>query len=221
MKCSRGVTRFLLPLKNQQHILRQTLVSIVFMFYLSELFALECHGSASKKKKSSPFHLPLPLKNDFLLCCICLDVFTDPVTIPCKHSFCKNCITQHWTLNVRNTCPMCRSAFHRRPELNVDASIAEKVHQLRQLTGRESSICSKERQDKADVLCDVCARTKRKAVKSCLMTVNLQRLFRKILQQGQFKEKTGWTVGAIREAGNTGSQDKFKLHQNCQNAVKM
>ncbi|XP_035809959.1 E3 ubiquitin/ISG15 ligase TRIM25-like [Amphiprion ocellaris] len=144
MKCSRGVTRFLLPLKNQQHILRQTL-----------------HVDMSA---TSSF-----LSHDELLCCICLDVFTDPVTIPCKHSFCKNCITQHWTLNVRNTCPMCRSAFHRRPELNVDASIAEKVHQLRQLTGRESSICSKERQDKADVLCDVCARTKRKAVKSCLV----------------------------------------------------
>uniref|UniRef100_A0A3Q3GMR7 E3 ubiquitin-protein ligase TRIM39-like n=1 Tax=Labrus bergylta TaxID=56723 RepID=A0A3Q3GMR7_9LABR len=34
------------------------------------------------------------LHEDQFLCSICLDVFTDPVTIPCGHNFCKTCITE-------------------------------------------------------------------------------------------------------------------------------
>uniref|UniRef100_A0A668UQ71 RING-type domain-containing protein n=1 Tax=Oreochromis aureus TaxID=47969 RepID=A0A668UQ71_OREAU len=43
---------------------------------------------------------------DQFLCSICLDVFTDPVSIPCGHNFCKNCITQYWDMNQRCQCPM-------------------------------------------------------------------------------------------------------------------
>uniref|UniRef100_A0A3Q4G0P8 RING-type domain-containing protein n=1 Tax=Neolamprologus brichardi TaxID=32507 RepID=A0A3Q4G0P8_NEOBR len=31
---------------------------------------------------------------DQFLCSICLDVFTDPVSTPCGHNFCKTCISQ-------------------------------------------------------------------------------------------------------------------------------
>uniref|UniRef100_A0A8C9XCN8 B30.2/SPRY domain-containing protein n=1 Tax=Sander lucioperca TaxID=283035 RepID=A0A8C9XCN8_SANLU len=41
---------------------------------------------------------------DQFLCSICLDVFTDPVTIPCGHNFCKNCITEHWNTNDQYLC---------------------------------------------------------------------------------------------------------------------
>uniref|UniRef100_A0A3Q3GC45 B30.2/SPRY domain-containing protein n=1 Tax=Labrus bergylta TaxID=56723 RepID=A0A3Q3GC45_9LABR len=44
---------------------------------------------------------PLVDTRGTFLCSICLDVFTDPVSIPCGHNFCKSCITHHWDVNAR------------------------------------------------------------------------------------------------------------------------
>ncbi|XP_053170177.1 E3 ubiquitin-protein ligase TRIM39-like [Scomber japonicus] len=85
---------------------------------------------------------------DQFLCSVCLDVFTHPVTIPCGHNFCKNCITQHWEINEKYKCPICTELFHSRPELRVN-----------------TQRCI----NKGDVPCDVCTETKLKAVKSCLV----------------------------------------------------
>uniref|UniRef100_A0A8P4KNZ4 Uncharacterized protein n=1 Tax=Dicentrarchus labrax TaxID=13489 RepID=A0A8P4KNZ4_DICLA len=69
--------------------------------------------------------------NQFL-CSICLDVFTDPVTIPCGHNFCKTCITEHWNINVQCQCPNCKEVFNTRPELKVNTFISEMAAQFRQ-----------------------------------------------------------------------------------------
>uniref|UniRef100_A0A8D0AEA9 Uncharacterized protein n=1 Tax=Sander lucioperca TaxID=283035 RepID=A0A8D0AEA9_SANLU len=50
---------------------------------------------------------------DQLLCSICLDVFTDPVTTSCGHNFCKNCITEHWNTNDQYLCPLCKEGLKR------------------------------------------------------------------------------------------------------------
>uniref|UniRef100_A0A3Q3ESH4 Uncharacterized protein n=1 Tax=Labrus bergylta TaxID=56723 RepID=A0A3Q3ESH4_9LABR len=84
---------------------------------------------------------------DQFLCSICLDVFNDPVTIPCGHNFCKNCITEHWNTSDQYRCPMCKEAFTNRPKLRVNTFISEMV---------------------GEVLCDVCTGPKLKALKSCL-----------------------------------------------------
>ncbi|XP_029978607.1 nuclear factor 7, brain-like [Sphaeramia orbicularis] len=68
---------------------------------------------------------------DQLLCSICVNVFTDPVTTPCGHNFCKSCICEHWRVNVPYQCPMCEKVFDRRPELNVNALISELVSPFR------------------------------------------------------------------------------------------
>ncbi|CZT18196.1 uncharacterized protein RCC_04036 [Ramularia collo-cygni] len=41
-------------------------------------------------------------------CSICTDPFKEPVALPCKHIFCKECIVEWLSLPVRNTCPFCR-----------------------------------------------------------------------------------------------------------------
>uniref|UniRef100_A0A3Q3E6W8 Uncharacterized protein n=1 Tax=Labrus bergylta TaxID=56723 RepID=A0A3Q3E6W8_9LABR len=47
------------------------------------------------------------LSEEQFLCSICLDVFTDPVSIPCGHNFCKSCITHHWDENTNSGEVLC------------------------------------------------------------------------------------------------------------------
>ncbi|XP_030281486.1 E3 ubiquitin-protein ligase TRIM39-like [Sparus aurata] len=108
------------------------------------------------------------LTEDQFLCSICLDVFTDPVTIPCGHNFCKTCITQHWD---KCQCPNCKKIFNTRPELQVNTFISEMAAQFRQSAQQKASSSSSEQQvsKPGEVPCDVCTGTKRKALKSCLV----------------------------------------------------
>lgn len=103
------------------------------------------------------------LSEDQFLCCICLDVFTDPVTTPCGHNFCKTCITEHFDINVRWQCPMCKQVFRTRPELHVNTFISAMVAQFRQEQFRQQ-----QESEPGPVPCDVCTGTKVRAVKSCL-----------------------------------------------------
>ncbi|XP_070711626.1 E3 ubiquitin-protein ligase TRIM39-like isoform X1 [Pempheris klunzingeri] len=96
---------------------------------------------------------------DQFLCSICLDVLTDPVSTPCGHNFCKTCITEHWNTNDRFLCPLCNKAFTTRPDLCVNTLLSEMVsHSSEQQVSKPR-----------EVPCDVCAGTKLKALKSCLV----------------------------------------------------
>ncbi|XP_074490449.1 E3 ubiquitin-protein ligase TRIM21-like isoform X1 [Sebastes fasciatus] len=111
------------------------------------------------------------LTEDQFLCSICLDVFTDPVAIPCGHNFCKTCITDHWDINVLCQCPNCKKVFHIRPELQVNTFISEMAAQFRQSAQQKASSSSSEQQaaKPREVPCDACTGTKLKALKSCLV----------------------------------------------------
>ncbi|CAI5685932.1 unnamed protein product [Oreochromis niloticus] len=108
---------------------------------------------------------------DQFLCSICLDVFTDPVTTSCGHNYCKNCISQHWDMNVMCQCPMCNETFYTRPQLRVNTFISEMVAQFRRETQQKASSSSSEQQaaKPGEVPCDVCTGTRLKALKSCLV----------------------------------------------------
>ncbi|XP_074490445.1 E3 ubiquitin-protein ligase TRIM39-like [Sebastes fasciatus] len=112
------------------------------------------------------------LTEDQFLCSICLDVFTDPVTTPCGHNFCKTCITKHRDINVLCQCPNCKKVFSTRPELQVNTFISEMAAQFRQSAQQKASSSSSSEQQAAkpgEVPCDVCTGTKLKALKSCLV----------------------------------------------------
>ncbi|XP_040894464.1 E3 ubiquitin-protein ligase TRIM39-like [Toxotes jaculatrix] len=111
------------------------------------------------------------LTEDQFLCSICLDVFTDPVTLPCGHNFCNKCISEHWDVNVPCQCPSCKEVFNIRPELRVNRFISEMAAQFRLSVEQEASSSCSEQQDAkpGEVPCDVCTGTKLKALKSCLV----------------------------------------------------
>ncbi|XP_037623509.1 LOW QUALITY PROTEIN: E3 ubiquitin-protein ligase TRIM21-like [Sebastes umbrosus] len=114
------------------------------------------------------------LTEDQFLCSICLDVFTDPVAIPCGHNFCKTCITQHWDINVLCQCPNCQEVFKSKPELRVNTFISEMAAQFRQSAQQKASSSSSEQQaaKPGEVPCDACTGTKLKALKSCLVCLD-------------------------------------------------
>uniref|UniRef100_A0A8C2AX28 Si:ch211-216p19.6 n=1 Tax=Cyprinus carpio TaxID=7962 RepID=A0A8C2AX28_CYPCA len=65
------------------------------------------------------------------LCSICQDFFSDPVTIPCGHNFCMECITQHWDSSMCTQCPLCKKDFHLRPDLGINREFRELIEGLK------------------------------------------------------------------------------------------
>ncbi|KAI3352662.1 hypothetical protein L3Q82_020134 [Scortum barcoo] len=107
---------------------------------------------------------------DQFLCSICLDVFTDPVSTPCGHNFCKNCIDVHWNTTDQCLCPICKKVFSTKPELYINTLFSEMVAQFKSAQQEASSSSSEQQVSKpGEVPCDVCTGTKLKALKSCLV----------------------------------------------------
>ncbi|KAM9314040.1 E3 ubiquitin-protein ligase TRIM21-like isoform 1-T3 [Pholidichthys leucotaenia] len=103
---------------------------------------------------------------DQFLCSICLDVFTDPVSTPCGHNFCKNCITELWNQSTTFKCPNCNEIFYTKPQLKINTFIREMVSQFKSFS---SSSSEQQAVKPGDIPCDVCTGTKLKALKSCLV----------------------------------------------------
>ncbi|XP_060951261.1 E3 ubiquitin-protein ligase TRIM68-like [Limanda limanda] len=110
------------------------------------------------------------LSEDQLLCPICLDTFTKPVSTPCGHNFCLSCLSSYWDNERVYQCPVCKERFERRPDLKVNTFISGLASQFRLLQvtnahtwspgpSKESAECA--------VLCDVCTDVQQQAVKSC------------------------------------------------------
>ncbi|KAM9313817.1 E3 ubiquitin-protein ligase TRIM21-like [Pholidichthys leucotaenia] len=86
------------------------------------------------------------LSEDQFLCSICLDVFTDPVSTPCGHNFCKNCISGHWNQSTIFKCPNCNEKFSTKPQLKINTQFSEIVSQFRQEAQQKSSSSRSEQQ---------------------------------------------------------------------------
>uniref|UniRef100_A0A8C1KFW5 Uncharacterized protein n=1 Tax=Cyprinus carpio TaxID=7962 RepID=A0A8C1KFW5_CYPCA len=94
-----------------------------------------------------------------LQCSICLDVFTDPVSTPCGHNFCKTCLKKCWDNSQTFSCPYCKETFSQRPDLKINTTLREVVDHYKKKTPEK----------KPDVLCDICEERKLKALKSCVV----------------------------------------------------
>ncbi|XP_070786289.1 E3 ubiquitin-protein ligase TRIM39-like [Enoplosus armatus] len=113
----------------------------------------------------SSFSVLASLPEDSFQCSICLNVFSDPVTTPCGHNFCKTCLNEHWDKSGLCHCPMCNKRFHMRPEISTNMVIEEISVQIKKRKVETlQSIFSP-----WQVKCDVCTGMTFKALKSCLV----------------------------------------------------
>ncbi|XP_033979660.1 probable E3 ubiquitin-protein ligase TRIML1 isoform X2 [Trematomus bernacchii] len=101
------------------------------------------------------------------LCSICLDVFTEPVTTPCGHNYCRACISSYWSSRDTIQCPLCQETFRKATKLRVNVEFRDmlEIFKRTKQAGEDGGSPA----GPGDVPCDLCeGNRKRKAVKSCL-----------------------------------------------------
>ncbi|XP_075056575.1 E3 ubiquitin-protein ligase TRIM39-like [Mixophyes fleayi] len=96
-------------------------------------------------------------------CSICLNIYTDPVTLRCGHNFCRVCID--CVLDTQEgsgvyTCPDCREECQERPALTRNITLCN-------IVGRFLS--TRPDQEETGIFCTYCIHSPVPAAKSCLM----------------------------------------------------
>lgn len=74
------------------------------------------------------------LSEKHFLCSLCRKIFTNPVTIPCGHSFCLSCLSHFWSKHPSRYCPHCKRLFAERPNLSINhvlADVSEKYRKIK------------------------------------------------------------------------------------------
>ncbi|XP_077346710.1 E3 ubiquitin/ISG15 ligase TRIM25-like [Lithobates pipiens] len=98
-----------------------------------------------------------------LECSICLNIYTDPVTLKCGHNFCRDCIGHALDTQERSggySCPDCREEFQDRPALRRNITLRNIV---------ENFLSAHPDQEESGVFCTYCIHTPVPAVIFCLL----------------------------------------------------
>ncbi|XP_072331711.1 zinc-binding protein A33-like isoform X2 [Scyliorhinus torazame] len=91
------------------------------------------------------------------ICPICLDFFTDPVSLDCGHNFCRSCISQCWEKKEINSCPECREEFPER-NLRINRALANLTEKTRKLNlnrkEKENKLHCEKHQEELKLFCE-------------------------------------------------------------------
>ncbi|KAM3615714.1 uncharacterized protein V6R79_006603 [Siganus canaliculatus] len=109
----------------------------------------------------------LHLVQDQFSCSICLEVFNKPVSTPCGHNYCKDCLASYWAASGVSQCPLCKQSFQGVPELRVNNDFRDLLEVFRK-TRTDRSVPATS--GHGVVTCDLCdPALKHEALKSCLV----------------------------------------------------
>lgn len=112
----------------------------------------------------------ISIDQDQFCCPVCLEVLRDPVTIPCGHSYCLDCIEDYWNgakQRDQYSCPQCRQVFNPRPLLSRNTVLAEVVEKF--LRSEQVQAASQHLDKAEEVKCSICRVRNSRAVKTCLV----------------------------------------------------
>ncbi|XP_040214340.1 E3 ubiquitin-protein ligase TRIM62-like [Rana temporaria] len=101
-----------------------------------------------------------------LSCSICLNLYTEPVSLKCGHNFCRDCISA--TLDTQEgsgvySCPECRVEFAVRPVLEINRKLYNILEYFKSTLPKT---------EKADIFCTYCLDSPVLAYKTCLQCEN-------------------------------------------------
>jgi len=106
-----------------------------------------------------------------LKCPVCFELYKEPITLTCGHSFCRVCIETSWESREEGTgcvCPNCREVFPQIPKLKKNVNVANLVENIK-LKKREVDVRDAERGDvKSGGTDSYCEHCNGEAVKRCV-----------------------------------------------------
>uniref|UniRef100_H3A025 Tripartite motif containing 35 n=1 Tax=Latimeria chalumnae TaxID=7897 RepID=H3A025_LATCH len=176
---------------------------------------------------------------DEMTCCVCQELFKDPVTLRCGHNFCRECVREYWKEKTSQSCPICR-ADSAIDDLKINYTLRNIVETYNK-EGKKSkvqskSVCSQHREElklycleDQEAICVICQTSRKHENHKCLPIEEAAQEFKEELKNSlkplqdthqkiaELKEKYRGNLNNIHdEADKTEKQikeDFLKLHQ--------
>ncbi|XP_073492181.1 E3 ubiquitin-protein ligase TRIM39-like [Aquarana catesbeiana] len=110
--------------------------------------------------------MALSALGDELSCSICLNLYTEPVSLRCGHNFCRDCIVTALDTQEGSgvySCPECREEYVERPPLEKNRKLCNIVDNFRS---------TQQKKENSEIHCTYCVDSPVGAVKTCLQCEN-------------------------------------------------
>ncbi|CAL8236662.1 unnamed protein product [Arctogadus glacialis] len=76
-----------------------------------------------------------PLFKQYLTCIVCTEIFENPVSLSCHHSFCSSCLQDFWAQAKNKNCPVCRRKSSKDVAVNFSMKELAESYAARQRSG--------------------------------------------------------------------------------------